>query len=239
MSAPDVNELKSRIEEIRLEIKEAAEESGRKIEDIKVIAVSKTHPIKYIYNSIDAGIMVFGENYAKELQEKNDLIAKKGIKQPEWHFIGGLQKSNVKYIAPFVDMIHSVDSEKLLKEVDKRAKESDRIIDVLLQINTSGEDSKSGCEPDDIFDLVEHTFSLENVSLKGLMTIGTFTDDDEIRIREFSLLRESLRKINDKYSLNLTELSMGMSADYALAIKQGATIVRIGTTLFGLRTYNK
>lgn len=239
MSAPDANELKSRIEEIKIEVKEAAEINGRKFEDIKIIAVSKTHPIEYIYDAMEAGIMIFGENYAKELEEKHGIIATKGMKQPEWHFIGGLQKSNVKYIAPFVDMIHSVDSEKLLNEVDKRAKESDRIIDILLQINTSGEESKSGCEPDDIFQLVENTFSLKNVSLKGLMTIGTFTDDDEIRIREFSLLRESLRKINDKYSLNLKELSMGMSADYALAIREGATMVRIGTTIFGHRTYIK
>lgn len=237
MIAPNPIELKERMAEIYAEAEESAKRVNRNIKDIKIIAVSKTHPIEYIYNAMEAGIMIFGENYAKELEEKHELIANKGIKQPEWHFIGGLQKSNVKYIAPFVDLIHSVDTEKLIDEIDKRALQSDRIIDILLQINTSGEESKSGCEPNEILKLSEYAFEKKNIKVKGLMTIGTFTDNDKIRIREFSLLRESLFKINNEFKSDMKELSMGMTSDFALAIKEGATMVRVGTAIFGSRNY--
>lgn len=239
MTIPSTEELKERMEKVQEKVEKAAEETGRKIEDIKIIPVSKTHPLQYIKNAISAGIDVFGENYAQELRDKHDEMETINLQQPEWHFIGGLQKSNVKYITPFVNLIHSIDSEKLLNEANKRAINSERNIDILLQVNTSGESAKSGCEPDEIVELAGTVHEYSNLRLKGLMTIGTFTDDDEIRIREFSLLRNLLNKVNTELNLNLKELSMGMTADYPLAIKEGATMVRVGTAIFGARDYSK
>lgn len=238
MNIPDKVILNERMKKIRLKAEKAAQESGRNFEEIKIIAVSKTHPVEYIYNAMDAGIQVFGENYAQELRDKFAAFEASKRKSPEWHYIGGLQRSNVKLVTPFVDMIHSVDSEKILKEVSNRAGNVDRNIDILIQVNTSGESAKSGCEPDDAVNLVSMAMESANITVKGLMTIGTFTDDDEIRIREFSLLRNTLESINTQLGINLKELSMGMTSDYPLAIKEGATMVRVGTALFGERDYN-
>jgi pyridoxal phosphate enzyme (YggS family) len=135
-------------------------------------------------------------------------------------------------------MIHSVDSEKLADEINKRAAQHNRKISVLIQINTSGEESKSGIEPEDAPELAKRLMTMENIELRGLMTIGTFTDDETIQRREFSLLRNTLEKVNTECGLHLTELSMGMTGDFEVAIDEGATMVRIGTAIFGERNYN-
>lgn len=215
--------------------KAAAKRAGRNIDDITVIPVSKTRPVDYITASIEAGIVRFGENYAQELEDKYGELDKIGGLQPEWHYIGSLQRSNVRKIAPFVAMIHSCDSVKLAKEIDKRAKQNDRIIDCLIQVNTGKEDTKSGCMPAEIVELTGGVSEFENINLRGLMSIGTFSTDEKVYRGEFSILRESLEKVNAELNLNLKELSMGMSGDYEAAIEEGATMVRVGTNIFGSR----
>lgn len=231
--------LKERNEIILENVQKAALSSGRKVEDIKVIAVSKTHPLDYIYKAIDAGIKVFGENYAQEFRDKLETFDTTKFQHPEWHFIGHLQSNKVKYLAKNVTAIHSVDKTKLAKEINKRAKENERNISVMLQVNTSGEDSKFGCDPEKIVELCSEVIKFENIKVEGLMTIGTFTDDEIQQRKEFSLLRDLKDKINKELDLSLKHLSMGMTNDYPVAIDEGATMVRIGTAYFGQRNYNK
>ncbi|HOK15460.1 MAG TPA: YggS family pyridoxal phosphate-dependent enzyme, partial [Candidatus Kapabacteria bacterium] len=208
--------IKQNIYQIKSNIEQAAKKFSRNFENIKIIAVSKTHPVEAISAAYYAGATIFGENYVQELVEKQTKLYEQGI-MPEWHFIGHLQTNKVKYIAPFISLIHSVDSEKLALEISRQAEKHNRTIDILLQINTSGEISKFGCEPDDAVSLAEKVLELPNIKLKGLMTIGTFSDDETIIRKEFRLLRSKLEEINKKLGLNLTELSMGMSHDYEIA----------------------
>jgi hypothetical protein len=216
----------------------AAIESGRDPEEVKVVAVSKTHSMEMVLNGIEAGIPVFGENYAQELKEKFEYLEQTGIPQPEWHFIGHLQRNKVKYIAPFVYMIHSVDSERLAREISKQAAKFDRTIPVLIQVNTSGEESKFGCEPQNVNDLIEKAAKLENISIKGLMTIGSFDLDGVQNRKEFKLLHSLIEDARDRFpDMNLEHLSMGMTHDFELAVEEGATIVRVGTAIFGERDY--
>ncbi|MEI6090537.1 MAG: YggS family pyridoxal phosphate-dependent enzyme [bacterium] len=217
----------------------AAISCNRLPEDIKIIAVSKTKPVEMVYAAIEAGMNLFGENYAQELQSKYMAFKEKQIQQPEWHFIGTLQRNNAKYIVPFATMIHSVDSGKLADEINKRAAENNRIIDCLLQVNTSGEYSKSGEDPDQILDLAKEVMRHKNLNVKGLMSIGSFTEDEVISRNEFKILRDCLSLVNAKLGIDLKELSMGMTHDFHIAIEEGATMVRVGTAIFGNRLYSK
>jgi PLP dependent protein len=231
--------LKDNWQIVKTMAEQAALNCNRLPEEIKIIAVSKTKPVEMVYTAVQAGITAFGENYAQELQGKYLDFEKKQIHQPEWHFIGTLQRNNAKYIAPFVTMIHSVDSGKLADEIDKRALDNNRIIDCLIQVNTSDEYSKSGEDPELILDLAKEVIRHKNLNVKGLMTIGSFTDDEVIIRKEFTILRDCLNLINQKLGLDLKELSMGMSHDYPIAIEEGATIVRVGTGIFGNRVYSE
>lgn len=207
--------------------------------DITIVAVSKTHPIEAIINGINAGIGHFGENYAQEMRQKFFELDKLNIPSPKWHFIGHLQTNKVKYIAPFVYMIHSVDSVELAEEIQKQAKKNSRKIDVLIQVNTSGEKSKFGCNPNEAIPLIEKIKNYENIQICGLMTIGSFSLDENIIRKEFRLLRQILEQLKDKFpELPLSHLSIGMSHDYLIAIEEGATIIRIGTAIFGERHKN-
>ena len=206
--------------------------------NVKVVAVSKTHPIEAIKFGIDAGITDFGENYAQELKSKYEQIKQISDVQPNWHFIGHLQTNKVKYIIPFVKLIHSVDSFHLAEEINRQASKHNRIVDVLVQVNTSGEESKFGCEPEETLPLIEQISNLPNLRILGLMTIGSFSNDENIIRKEFRLLRRLFEEAKHKFpELPLTELSMGMTNDYLIAIEEGATIVRIGTAIFGERHY--
>ncbi len=234
-----IEELRENWEIVKRKAEKAALNCNRLPEDIKIIAVSKTKPVEQVYAAISAGMNVFGENYAQELHSKYLNFEQRNAKQPEWHFIGTLQRNNVKYIAPFVSMIHSVDSDKLAEEIDKRAADSNRIIDCLLQVNTSDEFSKSGEDPERIIDLAKEVLRHKNLNIKGLMTIGTFTECEETIRKEFTILRDCLRLVNKEVGLNWKELSMGMTSDYDIAIEEGATIVRVGTAIFGNRIYSE
>lgn len=222
---------------IKSRIEQTAKKFSKNFEKIKIIAVSKTHTPQAIVAAYEAGARIFGENYVQELTEKQKILEEKGM-IPEWHFIGHLQTNKVKYIAPFVSLIHSVDSEKLALEISRQAQKHNRTIDILMQVNTSGEISKSGCEPEESVDLAEKIIKIPNIKLLGLMTIGTFSDNETIIRREFRLLKSILDEINSKLSINLTELSMGMSHDFEIAIEEGSTMVRIGTAIFGERDYS-
>ncbi len=211
---------------------------GRNPDDVKIIAVSKTHPAQFIKWGIDAGIPIFGENYAQEAKEKYEDVSGLGCVQPEWHFIGHLQSNKVKFLVPFVSMIHSVDSFHLAEEISKQVAKLSKTMDILLQVNTSGELSKSGCEPDEIFELFETVSNLDNLRIKGLMTIGSFSPDEEIYRQEFRVLSGIRDELKSMYpESQVTDLSMGMSGDFETAIEEGATMVRVGSAIFGPRYY--
>ena len=204
--------------------------------EVRLVAVSKTKAVPRILEAYEAGQRVFGENKAQE------IIAK----QPElpadikWHFIGHLQTNKVKFITPFVSMIESVDSLKLLKEINKQAAKAERNINCLLQFHIASEETKFGLDIDEAGQLLESEeyAGMEHVLICGVMGMGTFTDDEEILRREFGALREIFNTLKNKYFRNtdsFREISMGMSGDYMLAIEEGSTNVRVGTMIFGAR----
>jgi hypothetical protein len=229
----EVNEYKNNYNEILHSIE------SNKVSKVKILSVSKSHPVEALVNAYDSGLLVFGENYVQEMVDKYETISTEMKNNIEWHFIGSLQTNKVKYIAPFVNCIHSVSKLKLAKEIDKRAKENNRTIDILLQVNTSGEDSKSGCQPDEAEEVIKSSLDLENVKFIGLMTISGLESTDEERKEEFKLLRKIRDGIEINLSIDLPELSMGMTSDYHEAIEEGATMIRIGTAIFGKREYTK
>lgn len=231
--------LKENYTKIRNSIIEAAQSNYRNAGDITIIAVSKSFPAETIELAFQAGIRSFGENYAQEFRDKIKYFSNLQLK-PDWHFIGHLQSNKVKYLIPYVKLIHTVDELDLAREIDKRANSAGILQNILLQVNTSGEPQKSGVNPEGLKQLVESILPLKNLNLIGLMTIGTFTDEESISRKEFSLLAKLKNEINNFLGTEkLTELSMGMSHDYLIAIEEGATIVRIGTAIFGNRIYSK
>ncbi len=233
------HDIARRWEMLREQVSETAFKCGRNPEEITIVAVTKTHTVDVVRNGIDAGIRVFGENYAQELNEKYEAL-KNYSGDIQWHFIGHLQTNKVKLIAPIISFIHSVDSLHTAEAISDEAKKNNRTIDILLQVNTSGEDTKSGCEPGDIFKFAESALKIPNINIHGLMTIGSFSDD-KVQIRsEFRLLGSLKEKLNQKFRTNqFKELSMGMTGDYDIAIEEGSTYIRVGTAIFGMRNYNR
>ncbi len=202
-----------------------------------LVAVTKTKPPGDILEAYDHGIRDFGENYVQELKDKYEVLPK----DIRWHFIGHLQTNKVKYIAPFVHLIHGTDSEKLLKEINKQGKKINRVIDCLLQVYISKDQTKFGFDEKELDELFSNNIlsQLNFVNVHGLMGMATFTEDNALIQKEFS----NLKRIFDKYaqllagSHKLTALSMGMSADYQFALENGSNMVRIGSLLFGERNY--
>ena len=212
-------------------IEDSAEQCGRQYKDICLVAVSKTKPIQMIEEAYRAGQRHFGENRMLELQEKATTLSYSDI---QWHMIGTLQTNKIKYIAPYVHWIHSVYKAKQLDEIEKRAAQHNRTIQVLLQVNISDEDQKGGCLPSEVPNLLAHAQTMKHVKIRGLMGMAKFTDhDDEIR-SSFQLLAKTLSENKSGYP-ELCELSMGMSNDYMIAIEEGATMLRIGSAIFGGR----
>lgn len=233
-----ISKLKENYDSILYSIKKLKEQNNIQ-RDIEVVAVSKTHPVEAILNAMECGIEHFGENYVQELKAKFEGIRLLGKEQPKWHFVGHLQTNKVKYIVPFISLIHSVDSVHLAEEIDKQSRKVGRIVDVLIQVNTSGERSKFGCSPESLFKIIESIQYFDNIRICGLMTIGSFSNDEKIIREEFQLLRNLFEQSKEKFpKLSLKELSMGMTNDYLIAIEEGATIVRIGTAIFGERHYD-
>lgn len=225
--------------QIRQRVRNKAEEEYRNPGEIRIVAVSKTFSSEVVKAANDLGIFIFGENYAQELRDKLQFFADK-TNRIEWHFIGHLQSNKVKYLMPHIRLIHSVDSVELADEINKRAISHNKVQNILMQVNTSGEESKSGVEPEKAQNLAKELLQFPNLNLIGLMTIGTFSDDERISRKEFSMLRNLKTELNQTLGIDkLRELSMGMSHDFEIAIEEGATIVRIGTSIFGNRNYTK
>lgn len=204
--------------------------------NVKLIAVSKTKPVEDVLEAYEAGHRVFGENHVQELVEKHEKLPK----DIEWHLIGHLQTNKVKYIAPFIHLIHSVDSLKLLQEINKHAEKNNRIIDCLLQVYIADEETKFGLGFDEIIELLrsEEFGTFKNVRIVGLMGIATNTDNEKQLKEEFYELKTLFKGIKESFFKNeesFKEISMGMSSDYAIAIEQGSTMVRIGSDIFGQR----
>ena len=202
-------------------------------EDVKLIAVSKTRSNDEILELYNAGHKVFGENRVQELIEKQEVLPK----DIQWHLIGHLQRNKVKYIAEFVHLIHSVESERLLKEINKQAKRFERVIPCLLQIKIAEEETKFGLDKEEAENILKtYREKFENVQIIGVMGMATFTDDMEQVRREF----KSLKKVYDHFQTldgDIQILSMGMSGDYELAIEEGSNMVRVGSAIFGEREY--
>ncbi len=202
----------------------------------KLIAVSKTKPIEALIEAYEAGVKDFGENKVQELVEKQELLPS----DITWHMIGHLQRNKVKYIAPFIGLIHAVDSQKLLKEIDKEGKKNNRVIPCLLQIYIAAEETKFGLSEDELRELLaSSTFeSMNNIKITGFMGMATFTDNANQIRKEFQSLQrifEDCKAGFNHKNLALQELSMGMSNDYKIAIEEGSTMVRIGSAIFGAR----
>lgn len=203
---------------------------------VTLVAVSKTKPVALLTEVYAAGQRVYGENKVQEMIEKHEQMPK----DIQWHLIGHLQTNKVKYIAPFVAMIHSVDSMKLLQEINKEAKKNNRIIDCLLQFHIAEEETKFGLSIDEATDILStrEFIEMQNVSITGVMGMASFTDDQEVVRQEFrelenyfQILKSHFFKFNDHFK----EISMGMSGDYLLAIEEGSTMVRVGSSIFGSR----
>lgn len=205
---------------------------------VELCAVSKFHPEASILEAYNVGQRVFGESRVQELVPKSQNLPK----DIEWHFIGHLQTNKVKYIAPFISLIHSGDSIKLLKEINSCAKKEGRVIDVLLQLHVAQEETKSGFLPSELYDYMatEEWRELKNIQLRGVMGMATFTDDESLIESEFKQIRKAFDDIKQQYfpeDDKFSYCSMGMSDDYPLAIECGSNIVRVGTGIFGERIY--
>ena len=225
---------------VKTNIEKIEQEHQREKGAVKLIPVSKTKPVEMMIEVSKLGLDLFGESYAQELKSKYNYFVEQGVNQPEWHYIGHLQRNKAKYIVPFTSMIHSVDSTRLAQEISKQVSNSDRKnIDILLQINTSNENSKFGINPDETKKIIENILEIQNINLCGFMTIAGLENTEEETKTEFLLLKEIRDFNSNKIGKEMPELSMGMSGDYRLAISCGSTMVRVGSSIFGERNYKK
>lgn len=219
---------------IQENIENALTKSGRK-DDVNLIAVTKTVNVDTINDAISLGVNNIGENKVQEIQKKYDNIYDK----VNWHMIGHLQSNKVKYIIDNVDLIHSLDRISLAKEINKRAKAKEKIKDVLIQVNISEEKSKFGLKKEEVLPFIERVLEMENIKIKGLMTMAPYAEDPEKIRYVFRDLRNLGYKIEDRNykNIEMKYFSMGMTNDYEIAIEEGANMIRVGTALFGKRTY--
>ena len=228
MIAENLQILRNRIDQICAKV-------NRDSKSVKLIAVSKSFGVDEIKQAIQAGQAEFGENKAQELVAKFDILGN----QVTWHFIGHLQKNKVKYAVRTADYIHSVDSLSLAEEIQKHAEKLGKTQKILIEVKTSQEETKSGVtEKEEIKKIVKYCLKVSNLNLIGLMTIAPFTEDKNLIRKSFSYLRKLKEELNSE-GYNLKELSMGMTSDYEIAIEEGATMLRIGSAIFGERTYYK
>ena len=231
------DEIISNLNKVRAEIKKAAAAADRDPKVVKLLAVSKNQNIESIKILNEAGVEFFGENRVQELEDKNNKLIADNVKL-NWHFIGHLQRNKVKYLMRMENckMIESIDSFRLAKEVNKRAKKNNRIIPVLVEINIAGDENKFGITPDRAEEFLKKIVNFDNLKIEGLMTVLPYLDDEE-KLRDYF---KEMKALFDKLSENvikLNELSMGMTNDYQIAVEEGATIVRVGRAIFGEREY--
>ena len=229
--------LTENYEEVLGNIRSACERAGRDASEVTLIAVSKTKPESDIMELYNHGVRDFGENYIQELREKHEHLPA----DIRWHMIGHLQRNKVKYIAEYVTMIHAVDTLELAKTIEKEAAKHDRVIPVLIEVNVAGEESKFGVAPEETKEFVKAVSVLPHVHVSGLMTSAPFVKNAEENRSVFEKLHELSVDINRENIDNVTMrvLSMGMTNDYNVAVEEGATLVRVGTAIFGARDYSK
>ena len=230
----EYNYLKTNYERLTGRIKAECNILKKDFNKISLVAVSKTFPSEQIAEVNKLGHKDFGENKVQELKRKHEELKTYDI---NWHLVGHLQTNKVKYIIDYVFLIHSVDSYKLALEINKRAEGINRTVDILIQVNTSHEDQKSGVEVNETNKLCSEISKLDYIKLKGLMTIGMFTDDEKIIRENFITLRNLYEDLKVKYT-DFQYLSMGMTADFEIALEEGSNMLRIGSAIFGERIYN-
>ena len=226
--------IPANVKMVRERVARCCERIGRDPADVTLVAVAKTFPADMVREVVRAGVADIGENYVQELQHKRSVLGDEGIR---WHFIGHLQSNKARMVAPCAHLIHAVDSVALGRELDRRAREAGRVLDVLIEVNTTGEGSKFGVRPDGAEPLVRSMQPFPNLRIAGLMTIGPFLPDPEGSRPMFRLLRELRDSIAavPRDNVTMRHLSMGMTGDFEVAIEEGATIIRIGTAIFGHR----
>ena len=229
-----MNTIQANLEEVNRRITEAAKKSGRERSDITLVAVTKTHPTEMMNTAIECGVTDIGENKPQEVRDKfADVLPVK------WHLIGHLQTNKIKYIIDKVCLIHSVDSIHLMDEIDKQAKKHDIVMDILIEVNISGEESKSGISPSELESLLIHAGTLSNIKVRGLMTVAPKLYNNVTNALHFNNMNRLFIDIKGKKYDNVTMdyLSMGMSGDFEEAIKCGSNMVRVGSAIFGKREY--
>ena len=225
-------ELAERAAGVREALAEAAKQAGRAPEDVNLVAVSKLHPASDIRDLAETGQTEFGENYVQEALAKQEELAGLDV---NWHFIGGLQSNKAKYVAGKFALVHSVDSPKLAQALHKKAVSLDVVQDILIQVNIAGETQKSGITVEKLPEMAEAVLGMEGLRLVGLMTMPPFFDDPERARPVFARLRELRDGLETRLGTGLPHLSMGMTGDFVPAVQEGATLVRIGTRIFGTR----
>ncbi len=229
--------IKENLISVENEIREACLRAGRRREDVTLIAVSKTKPVSDLEEAYALGVRVFGENKVQELADKYEVLPK----DIEWHMIGHLQRNKVKYIIDKVALIHSVDSLRLAETIEKEAAKRNITVNILIEVNVAREESKFGLMPEELEEFIAKISDFSHIRVKGLMTIAPFVADSEENRVIFQRLHKLSVDIETKNVDNITMrvLSMGMTNDYAVAIEEGATMVRVGTGIFGTRNYSK
>lgn len=232
-----MEDFKKNLEVIEENICNACKKAGRSRDEVTLIAVSKTKPVEDLQAVYDLNIRDFGENKVQELKDKIEVMPK----DMKWHMIGHLQRNKVKYIIGKVELIHSVDSLRLAEEISKQAKKNNVNADILVEVNIGDEDSKFGISTDEVIELVKDIAKLENISIKGLMCVAPYVVDSEENRPLFHKIKDLSVDIMSENidNVSMSILSMGMSNDYQVAIEEGATMVRIGSNLFGKRDYSK
>lgn len=228
--------VKENLKAVEAKMLEACKRSGRKREDVTLVAVSKTKPVEMLEEAYEDGIRVFGENKVQELVMKEDVLPK----DIHWHMIGHLQRNKVKQLVGKAAYIHSVDSLRLAKQIQDEYAKHNQTAHILVEVNVAKEDTKFGVMPEEAESLIREISVMKNIKIEGLMTIAPFVSNPEENRPHFQNLRKLLVDINSKNidNVSMSELSMGMTGDYEVAIEEGATFVRVGTGIFGTRQYN-
>lgn len=229
--------LKQNLTNVETNIQAACDRAGRERSSVTLIAVSKTKPVELIKEAYDAGVRDFGENKVQEICEKYDKLPP----DIKWHMIGHLQRNKVKYIIDKVCMIHSVDTYRLAEEINIQAKKHGKIMPVLLEVNVANEETKFGIRMEDAAQLAEEVSHLDSLDVRGLMAVAPFTEDPEENRKYFQQIRKLAVDIREKRidNIDMSTLSMGMTGDYTVAVEEGASMVRVGTGIFGQRNYGK
>jgi PLP dependent protein len=230
-----MNSVSENLEHVREQIAQAAVKAGRAVEDIELVAITKMHPAEKVREAIEAGQSLFGESRVQEARAKIPELPS----NIRWHFVGHLQKNKIRHALPLFEMIHSVDSLALAQDVNRIASEEGLHPRVLLEVNTAGEGSKFGFSSEKLCDQMEQLLALPRLSILGLMTIPPFAEEAEGSRKYFVQLRQLRDRLQTEFRVDLAQLSMGMTQDFSVAIEEGATLVRVGTAIFGERRSTK